>query len=145
MKTQTYTGKLTKIGDQLWTDLLDIDVPGSVKIGGIRYHTYEQAVKAAKLLGNGFRLPTRGNFVRLAEFIEYNPDKLEEVGFKKTGLCDMKYEEVSYTENYGSYWSSTYITPLNAYTIRFDNSDIEPQGYNYRHIGLAVRCVKTVC
>ncbi len=136
--------KCTQIGNQVWSDLLDIDVPGSVKINGIRYYTWEQAIQAAKkfvkLYGKEWRLPTKEDFIALAKEVNYNPDKLVELGFVKKGY----YLDGS-VHGAGSnayYWSSTWYNDYYAYSLYFISGGVNPQNWNLKYLGFAVRCIK---
>ncbi len=136
--------KETKIGNQVWSDLLDIDIPGSVKINGIRYYTWKQAIEAAKkfaeLYGREWRLPTKEDFIALAKEVNYNPDKLVALGFVKA-----RYYldgSVDYAGNFGYYWSSAWLSATYAYILYFNSGGVWPQNINNKYYGQAVRCVK---
>ena len=50
-------------------------------------------------------------------------------------------ESLGYRGLYGLYWSSTYISELNAGYLNFGSSDVIPQGSNGRRFGFSVRAV----
>ena len=49
---------------------------------------------------------------------------------------------VYYVGCYGYYWSASYHLSYSAYIVGFYDSDLNPQGYDYRYYGFSVRLVR---
>lgn len=137
--------KETIIGKQIWSELLDIDIPGSKKVNGIRYYTWEQALKAAKkfaeLYGKEWRLPAKKDFIVLAKEVDNDPYKLVEKGFVKAGFY---MNSVHYAGRSGYYWSNARHNNYFAYSMSFSSGGVYTQNWDYEYNGLAVRCVKNL-
>lgn len=116
-----------------------------------KYFTYDEACAIEKKLNNGWRLPTRQEWVLICEEFGtkggvYDVDTLmKNLGLEKNGLLYSGDDEPSYAGNYGNYWSSTPV-PSNssyAYTLYFYGTNyINPSSSWYRYLGFSVRLVK---
>lgn len=136
--------KAIQIGNQVWSDLLDIDVPGSVKVGGIRYYTWKQALRAAeefaKIYGKEWRLPSIEDLKKVVREANYNPNKLIDLGFIKAGyfIGGLAHD----MGNGGYYWSSTWNTVGYTYGLYFNNDNVWLENKFPTYNSRTVRCVK---
>lgn len=118
---------------------------------GKMYFTYDEAMELEKkvLKPNGWRLPTRSEWVMLAE--EFGQDRkgvlrkdllMSRLGLTPTGGF---YGGNLYNATTGGcYWSRTATSATNANNLRFYSGLIYPQDYSYKYNGFAVRAVKDI-
>ena len=127
---------------------------GGTEIDGRTYYTYEQAEEAVKQLGEGWRLPTRGEMVDLddlgSEWQENGPHGLpgrlfggglflEAAGFR----LDSSGALASVGAGGWCWSSSSYAAGnVNAGSLSFSTSGVNPLYYNSRAHGFSVRCVR---
>lgn len=116
------------------------------------FFTYDEAEKAVAKLGNGWRLPTRSEWVLIAEEFGNDPDT-GKLSSKK--LCKALNMELSGDVNNSSgaavdvgaggfWWSSTRSDGYNMYSLYMNTTNVSPAGYSYRSLGFTVRCVKDI-
>lgn len=113
-----------------------------------KYFTWDEAM--ALDLPDGWRLPTRHEWVLICEEFANGPDgRLEfpllekALGLKKNGYYDPEYEKVDNQGSNGHYWSATaYSAATYAYSLSFDSSNVSPQGDSSKYYGFSVRLVK---
>lgn len=125
--------------------------PEDYIVGDKKYFPYDEACVIEKNLNNGWRLPTRQEWVLICEEFGtkdgvYDIDTLiKNLGLEKHGLLYSGDDEPSYAGDYGYYWSSTPYSNYNsnAYYLFFSStSSISPSNYIYRNAGFSVRLVK---
>lgn len=110
------------------------------------HFTWDEAMEIEKKLNNGWRLPTRHEWVMLAEDSgqdkngKLSSEKLEKnLNLKKNGYYDGIYGLVGPD---GYYWSSTAYSATDAYNVYFTASNVNPQDSNYKSYGFSVRLVR---
>lgn len=113
-----------------------------------KYFTFDEAQEYTENLPDGWRLPTRNEWVLLAE--EFGNDsqtgRLDPVRFKDalgldlSGWTNMDGDLVGVGEE-GDYWSSTISAASNGYYLVFDATNMYPANINNRLLGFPVRCV----
>ena len=129
---------------------------GGTEIDGRTYYTYEQAEEAVKQLGDGWRLPTRGEMLDLAdldsEWQENGPHGLpgrlfggglflDAAGYRAAAsgaLTDVGTE--------GDWWSSSSYAAGSIFAgfLNFRSGNVSPLYNTYRAHALSVRCVRNV-
>lgn len=111
--------------------------------------TYEEALELEKSLPDGWRLPTRKEWVLICEEFALEsatgllkPDLIEKnLGLKKNGYLDR--DEVRQgTDSVGYYWSRTVRNAYDAYNLYFYSGNLYPADYSHKYSGYSVRCVK---
>jgi uncharacterized protein (TIGR02145 family) len=114
---------------------------------------------ALATLGTPWHLPTKENFQELYD----NTDSEWVADYNGTGVAGRKFMKKSdhsvyvffpasglydgtslyYRGTYGYYWSSSFYSATNAYSLYFNSSSVRPQNYNYyRRYGFTVRPVQ---
>lgn len=113
-----------------------------------KYFTWEEACAVKDRLGNGWRLPTRSEWVLICEEFGQkdgylNADTLvNNLGLEWYGWQD-KDGALRYAGLNGLYWASTaYQSELYAYCLAFNSARVLPSDYNARWNGFTVRLVK---
>lgn len=111
--------------------------------------TYEEALELEKSFPDGWRLPTRKEWVLICEEFALEsatgllkPDLIEKkLGLKENGHsdCDGLRQD---TDSAGCYWSRTAYNAYYAYELYFFSSNLYPSGYTHKNLGNSVRCVK---
>ena len=132
---------------------------GGTEIDGRTYYTYDEAVEAVKQLGNGWRLPTRDEFVQLDKLGStwdderkgrwfggnHHTDHEGSLFFPASGFRNITSGDLWGVGTYGYAWS---YSPTSGSTyagcLVFYSSYVDPLGNYYRAYGLAVRCVRDV-
>lgn len=112
------------------------------------YFTYDEAMKLEKNLPDGWRLPTRSEWVLLAE--EFGQDENGELEgdilAEKLALPLTGYFRGGslYNTGHGYYWSRTTDSSgaYDAYYLYFVSSGVNPQSDDDKEYGFAVRLVK---
>lgn len=124
-----------------------IIAPENYTEGDKEHFTFDQASDLEKTLDNGWRLPTRSEWVLLCEEFGTNDDgrldiptlienlKLSYTGYVRDG-------SVEGTTRCGCYWSSTIKDNISVYNLNFSSDFLNPSFYESRRNGLAVRLVK---
>ncbi len=127
---------------------------GGTEIDGRWYYTYEQAEEAVKQLGNGWRIPTRGEMVDLddfgSEWQEEGPHGLPGRLFGGGLFLDAAGGRNSMAGTLGNVgtngyvWSSSsrFAGDLNAGYLGFHSSGVYSLGDAHRAAALSVRCVR---
>ena len=96
--------------------------------GDKTYFTWEEAMEAAKKLGDGWRLPTKDEWVLIdKEFADSDSKKIQ----KKLRLTLD-----------GCYWSSTAYTYTTVYGYSLDNLYTNPKHHNAKYVNYSVRLVR---
>lgn len=123
---------------------------GTVRDGNV-YFTYDQALELEEkyLKPNGWRLPTRREWVLICEEFGGAGDTKEEVGklvkalnLKQNGRFDPDDDTLYNQGARGGYWSRTADSSATlAYYFVFYASGFNPQGYSNKGHGFSVRCV----
>ena len=129
---------------------------GGTEIDGRTYYTYDQAVEAVKQLGDGWRLPTRGEMVDLddlgSEWQENGPHGLPgrlfggDLFFDAAGHRHRETGALAAVGAEGNYASSSSYAAGNvsAGTLWFGSGNVNPLSSTGRANGLSVRCVRNV-
>lgn len=114
-----------------------------------KYFTWEEACAIEKKLGNGWRLPTRSEWVLICEEFGQKDGGLDyEALVKNLGLARNGFQSTGslfYAAGYeGNYWSSTpYSDTSWAYYLNFYGTYyINPSSVSSRYVGFSVRLVK---
>ena len=131
---------------------------GGTEIDGCWYYTYEQAEEAVKQLGDGWRLPTRGEMVDLCDLGSTWDDERKGRWFggnhatdhegslflEAAGCRDRSSGALAYVGAYGHYWSSSSYCAgsPNAGGLGFASGHVYPLLNPSRAYGLSVRCVR---
>ena len=133
---------------------------GGTEINGRWYYTYDEAVEAVKQLGDGWRLPTRGEMVDLDDLGSTWDDERKGRWFGGNHATDHEgslfLEAAGYRHREsgaltdvgtgGTYWSSSssYAGTLNAGYLHFGSTVVYPLNGYSRAYGFSVRCVRNV-
>ncbi len=129
---------------------------GGTEIDGRWYYTWEEAMAAAEQLGDGWRLPTREEFVQLdglgSVWKEDGPHGLPGRLFggglflDAAGLRDSSTGTMYEVDEDGWFWASftTTANPLGAGQLWFSSGNVDPLCWNYRNFGVSARCVRDV-
>ena len=131
---------------------------GGTEVNGRWYYTYDEAVEAVKQLGDGWRLPTRGEMLDLddlgSEWQENGPHGLPGRLFggglfiPATGYRNRETGALYNVGTGGYYYSSSprLAADYGASYMGFHSTDVQPliAGDGYRSFGLSVRCVRNV-
>ncbi len=127
---------------------------GGTEVDGRWYYTYEQAEEAVKQLGNGWRIPTRGEMVDLndlgSEWQEEGPHGLPGRLFggglflDAAGYRHCETGALTAVGGGGWWWaSSSYCAGITrAGYLYFNSTDVGPLNWYGRAGGLSVRCVR---
>lgn len=125
---------------------LEITLPDGTKK---THFTFDEAIRYTKNLPGGWRLPTRGEWVMLAEEFGCDPKtgKLDGNRLKDAlkldfnGWVDSAGKEYG-VGGYGYYWSSVVDDDDLSYALYFGaDGNLYPQYYDFRSNGNSVRCV----
>ena len=133
---------------------------GGTEIDGCTYYTYDEAVEAIKQLGDGWRLPTRGEMVDLDDLGStwdderkgrwfggnHDTDHAGSLFLEATGYRHRESGALTYVGTYGYYWSSSsyYAGSYGAGYLGFNSSVVYPLSGTTRAYGRSVRCVRNV-
>ena len=130
---------------------------GGTEIHGRTYYTYDEAVAAVEQLGDGWRLPTRGEMVDLDDLGSTWDDERKGRWFGGNHATDHEgslfLEAAGYRTSAGAlanvgaggyYWSSSSYAAgyLSAGYLYFYSSGVSPLNYAGRAAALSVRCVR---
>lgn len=117
--------------------------------GEKKHFTYDEAMAIEKKLEDGWRLPTRHEWVLICEEFacgsngRLDPKLLtKNLGLDKKGYVGNG--SLNNVGSYGDYWSRTVNSgnSQGAYNLYFDSSDVYPADYGNRYLGFSVRLVK---
>lgn len=166
----TYTVKLMPDGNQWMTQDLNIrvdsswcfaDDPANCKVYG-RMYTYYSAPKACKMLGGGWRLPSRKDWEILSDQYGGASNKSAdngktaykalqtggESGFNATlgGNREESNGEYARLNAHGFYWTTTEIDDKTAWYYNFGagGKALHCQAGGEKGMGVSVRCVRAV-
>lgn len=130
---------------------------GGTEIDGRTYYTYDEAVEAVKQLGDGWRLPTRGEMLDICDLGSTWDDDIKGRWFGGNHATDHESSiflpasgyrvcttgALTYVGAYGDYWSSSPQSgSTNAGHLGFHSGGVNPL-YSYpRAYGFPVRCVR---
>ncbi len=129
---------------------------GGTEIDGRTYYTWEEAMTAAKQLGDGWRLPTREEFEQLcdlgSEWQENGPHGLPgrlfggELFLEAAGYRHRESGALSSVGTEGYWWSSSSYAAgsVNAGNLSFHSGGVSPLYGNGRAYVFSVRCVRNV-
>ena len=133
---------------------------GGTEINGRWYYTYDEAVEAVKQLGDGWRLPTRGEMVDLDDLGSTWDDERKGRWFggnhatdhegslflEAAGYRHRESGALAYVGTEGDYWSSSsgYAGSDYAGFLGFSSSHVYPLYGAHRVYGLSVRCVRDI-
>lgn len=116
---------------------------------GKRHFTFDEALKIEKKLKDGWRLPTRSEWVLICE--EYGQDEngelrsnvlMDHLGLGKHGVRG-RYGEVIGAGVGSYYWSrSAHSTTSDAYDLYFHSGSVNPSYYGNRYLGFSLRFVR---
>lgn len=127
-----------------------IIAPENYKDDGQKFFTWEEAMQIKDTLDNGWRLPTRSEWVLICEEFGQKDGRLdantlvENLGLERLGYMT-KDNDFFAAGLYGDYWSSTaYSNASNAYNLYFYASGVYPSDYSDRYYGFPVRLVKNL-
>lgn len=116
-----------------------IIAPEDLVKGGKEEFTYDEALDLEKSLPDGWRLPTRKEWVLICEEFAWN-DKTKDLDSK---LLASKIKIPIGHYIYKSYWSRTANSSTDAYLLDLDSSgNLYPANSDSRCYGNSVRCVK---
>ena len=131
---------------------------GGTEIDGETYYTYDEAEEAVKQLGDGWRLPTRGEMVDLDDLGStwdderkgrwfggnHDTDHAGSLFLPAAGCRDRSTGALTNVGTYGYYWSSSSYAAgnRNAGSLSFHSGAVYPLYYNYRAYAFSVRCVR---
>lgn len=118
--------------------------------GSKQYFTYDEALEIEKKLeSTGWRLPTRSEWVLIAEEFGQQNGMLngttlsDQLNLPKLSYVDA--EDKIHPSYGGYYWSSTtYSYTTYAYRLTFSAGQVYPSDYHYRNLGLSLRLVRDV-
>ena len=114
--------------------------PEDYREGDKDLFTWEEAMEAAKKVGDGWRLPTKDEWELIdKEFADGDSKKIQ----KELGLTLGGYSLAGARGgSYGRYWSSTASSYDYAYDYYLYTSSTNPQCSNYKYFGFSVRLVR---
>jgi len=145
----TFFSKLAnlEIAGEDYYEPSDEDSPMVVD-GKKKYFTFDEAMEIEKKVGNGWRLPTRHEWVLITEEfgIDTNTGKLN--GYKLADNLSLRFNGFIYggslgsSGSFGYYWSSTVLSSSYAYGLHFGSGSVDPAYYYYRDYGFSVRLVR---
>lgn len=131
---------------------------GGTEVDGRTYYTWEEAMAAAEQLGNGWRLPTRDEFVQLDELGStwdedrkgrwfggnHETDHEGSLFIPATGFRHVTTGALIHVGTEGDYWSSSPYSSSStgAGHLGFNSTAVYPQGGSSRANGFSVRCVR---
>ena len=131
---------------------------GGTEINGETYYTYNEAVEAVKQLGDGWRLPTRGEMVDLCDLGStwdderkgrwfggnHATDHAGSLFLEASGFRERTTGALSSVGSYGECWSSSPYTSGNANVSSFEfRSERSYPLYSIsRSYAFSVRCVR---
>lgn len=102
--------------------------------------TFDEAKELEKSLPDGWRLPTRKEWVLICEEFAWN-NKTKDLDPKLlTSKIKIPLDQVSILY----YWSRTAYSSTNAYYLAFSSSALYPADYSLRYFGYSVRLVKEI-
>ena len=131
---------------------------GGTEIDGRWYYTYDEAVEAIKQLGDGWRLPTRGEFLDLDDLGStwdaerkgrwfggnHDTDHAGSLFLEATGYRHRESGALTYVGTNGYYWSSSSGCAGSIYagSLGFSSGGVYPLYNGRRAYGYPVRCVR---
>ena len=127
---------------------------GGTEINGETYYTYDEAVEAVKQLGDGWRLPTRGEMLDLndlgSEWQENGPHGLPgrlfggNLFLEAAGFRSNSSGALSSVGEAGVSWSSSSCAAGSVYagSLGFNSGVVYPLSNGSRANGFSVRCVR---
>ncbi len=102
----------------------------------------------------GWRLPTSAEFIALDAAYRGSWTTVNSINGRRLGASNGPFfpaagsRNISGTANYrdasGFYWSSTPLNSTYGYYLYLSSSGVYPSNYNYRSLGMAVRCVRDI-
>lgn len=115
--------------------------------GDKKHFTFDEALEIEKKLKDGWRLPTRSEWVLICEEFGQKDGKLDADTLVKNlhlgrngGIFD---STLQYAGSSGYYWSSTAYSSANAFYLYF-GTNVAPSSNYCRYWGFSFRCVKEV-
>lgn len=115
--------------------------------GNKKYFTWDEAMALKDKLPDGWRLPTRSEWVLICEEFgqkDGGPDVdtlIKNIGVGRHGLVIT--DGLRNAGSYGYYWSSSpYSNGTSAYLLYFGSGNLYPFNYYNRYGGFSVRLVK---
>ncbi len=129
---------------------------GGTEIDGRTYYTWEEAMAAAKQLGNGWRLPEPEEWEALDKlgsvWLEDGPHGLPGRLFggglflEAAGIRSRHSGDLVGGVDSGHYWSSSSHSAddISAGYLGFGSGGVTPLNSTYRAHGLSVRCIRSV-
>ena len=134
---------------------------GGTEVDGRWYYTYDQAIAAAKKLGEGWRLPTAEKFKKLCDagstWVDNGPDGTPgrwfggnhdtdhegSIFLPAAGYLNYSTGAVTNVAAEGAYWrSSPYSSEVGAGNLGFDSGGVYPVSATTRAYGFSVRCIR---
>lgn len=131
---------------------------GGTEINGATYYTWEQAMAAAKELGDGWRLPTKEEFMQLDAAGSmwdikrkgrwfggnHSTDHTGSIFLSAAGFLNRETGVATGVGTGGDYWCSSPYSSTSAYAghLYFGTGGVVPLNGNYRAGGFSVRCVR---
>lgn len=116
--------------------------------GDKKHFTWKESCAIEGKLANGWRLPTRSEWVLICEEFgqkdgALNADTLmESLGLVRGGWVSSG--SLSYVDSDGAYWSQVSNSSSHAYSLYFGSSGVYPSDYSEKEFGLSVRLVRDV-
>lgn len=117
--------------------------------GDKEYFTFDEALEIEKGLKNGWRLPTRHEWVLICEDLALDEhgtlssQKLrDKLGLSLKGFFDLNDEEVYRLGANAYYWSSVASTTTNGYALYFYATGVYPSNSFSRAVGFPLRFVR---
>ncbi|MCM1216547.1 MAG: hypothetical protein NC548_18740 [Lachnospiraceae bacterium] len=133
---------------------------GGTEIDGRTYYTYDEAVEAVKQLGNGWRLPTRGEMVDLDDLGStwdedrrgrwfggnHNTDHEGSLFLPASGFRDRETGALAAVGTVGLCWFSSPAAAgnVNAGYLYFYSGNVGPLNNTDRPSAFPVRCVRNL-
>ena len=137
--------------EKSWIDEVKVqELPSGLKIADRDYYefdedgmkktefTWDEAMEIEKKTNGKWRLPTPKELNQMAIDLGYNDNGVFEgrLFAKNLGIEDRFEGDVR-----SDYWSLRSASTTYSYGLNFNDTDLNPQNYNNRGYGFAVRCV----
>lgn len=126
-----------------------IVAPEDYTEGDKKHFTYDEALEIEKKLPDGWRLPTRSEWVLLCEEFGQKDGLLNGDTLARNLHLNKNGYQIDHSlycsGSYGYYWSRRAASDTDdVYALNFDSSGVCQRSSDGRYLGFSVRCVKDI-